>query len=359
MRIAFYAPLKAPDHPVPSGDRQMARLLIEALATAGHQVELVSSLRAFHTTPEPAFYDTLSATASVEASRIMTSWERGGLPDLWFTYHPYYKAPDLLGPELAAATGIPYVTAEASYSERRNDGAWADTQRKIVSAVRNAAVNLCFTERDRNGLERAVPDARLVGFPPFIKSQPVTRVPGRIPNLIAVAMMRLGDKLQSYRMLAAALMRISDRDWTLTIVGSGPAEADVRSAFGGIATERINWVGQVAPEDVPSIMAKADIYVWPGFGEAYGLAYLEAGASSLPVVAQRIAGVSEAVVDGETALLTAPEDVDAFAASVSRLLNNADLRDSMGERGREFVTGERSLEAAAQRLNAILLEIME
>ena len=36
MRIAFYAPLKPPDHPVPSGDRRMARLLMAALATAGH-----------------------------------------------------------------------------------------------------------------------------------------------------------------------------------------------------------------------------------------------------------------------------------------------------------------------------------
>ena len=47
MRIAFYAPLKAPDDPVLSGDRQIARGLIEALTLAGHEVRLASSFRSY------------------------------------------------------------------------------------------------------------------------------------------------------------------------------------------------------------------------------------------------------------------------------------------------------------------------
>jgi len=46
MRIAFYAPMKPPDHPVPSGDRRMARLLLAALRRGGHQVSLASRIRA-------------------------------------------------------------------------------------------------------------------------------------------------------------------------------------------------------------------------------------------------------------------------------------------------------------------------
>ena len=42
MLIAFYAPMKPPDHPAPSGDRRIARLLIQALERAGHRVELAS-----------------------------------------------------------------------------------------------------------------------------------------------------------------------------------------------------------------------------------------------------------------------------------------------------------------------------
>ena len=47
MRIAFYAPMKPPNHPVPSGDRRMARLLIRALDLAGHEVSVASRLRSW------------------------------------------------------------------------------------------------------------------------------------------------------------------------------------------------------------------------------------------------------------------------------------------------------------------------
>ena len=47
MRIAFYAPLKPPDHPVPSGDRQIAQLFLAALRLAGHEPVLVSCFRSF------------------------------------------------------------------------------------------------------------------------------------------------------------------------------------------------------------------------------------------------------------------------------------------------------------------------
>ncbi len=63
MHIAFYAPLKSPNHPVPSGDRQMARLLIAALRLAGHSVEIASELRSFSATPEAGGREQLAALA--------------------------------------------------------------------------------------------------------------------------------------------------------------------------------------------------------------------------------------------------------------------------------------------------------
>src|SRR5262245_49646293 len=103
MRIAFYAPLKSPDHPLPSGDRQMARLLVMAMERAGHQVELASALRSFSSRPEPDHYAAVSEKAAAEIARLSAAWRESGAPDLWFCYHPYYKAPDLFGPALARA----------------------------------------------------------------------------------------------------------------------------------------------------------------------------------------------------------------------------------------------------------------
>ena len=71
---------------------------------------------------------------------------------------------------MAAAFAIPYVTAEASYSTRRNVGSWAEMQAAVADAVRNAALNICFTRRDREGLAEIAPEAPLAMLPPFIDS---------------------------------------------------------------------------------------------------------------------------------------------------------------------------------------------
>jgi glycosyltransferase involved in cell wall biosynthesis len=356
MRIAFYAPMKSPDHPVPSGDRQMARLLVRALEHGGHAVELASTLRSYGSAPRAEHFVAMEQEAEREIARLSQLWSRNGGPDLWFSYHPYYKAPDLIGPGLTSAFAIPYVTAEASYSSRRNDGAWAATQRLVVQAVERAALNISFTRRDRDGLLEIVPDAPIEMVLPFIDASPflAASAGARSSRLVAVAMMRPGDKSDSFRMLARALRLIGHLQWALSIVGDGPSRAEIMAEFADFAPGRIEWHGEVEHAAVPGILAEAGIYVWPGCGEAYGLAYLEAQAAGLPVVAQDTAGVPEVVCNGETGLLTPAGDVAALASALTRLLTNEAERARMGQAARRFVLEKRSLEAAAARLAEIL-----
>ncbi|MGE0281521.1 MAG: glycosyltransferase family 4 protein [Rhizobiaceae bacterium] len=354
MRIAFYAPMKSPDHPVPSGDRQMARLLIKAFEHAGYTVELASQLRSFCAEPDDSHYDRIEAEAAKEIGRLSGEWHISR-PDIWFTYHPYYKSPDLLGPRVARAFCLPYVTAEASYSTRRNVGRWAKTQQAVAEAVRLAAANICFTERDRLGLEQAFPEARSERLPPFIDTAiGGENASGASNRLITVAMMRPGDKLESYRMLARALERLLDLPWTLSIAGDGPCRPDVEAAFAILPVGRIQWLGELGQAEVAAALRDAGLYVWPGFGEAFGLAYLEAQAAGLPVVAQAVAGVPEVVKGDHTGLLTPANDVVAYAGAIRRLLLDSGLRNGMGAAAQRFVSEERSLPASAKRLDQIL-----
>ncbi len=359
MRIAFYAPLKSPNHPVASGDRQMARMLVKALQQGGHNVELVSEFRFYLREPEQQSFDALKIEAREQAVRIAGLWDRDGKPDLWFTYHPYYKAPDLIGPRLASAFAVPYVTAEASYSRRRNAGLWADSQALVARAVGQAALNICFTLRDRQGLADAIPDAAFGMLPPFIDTSLFREAPtrGSPKRLVTVAMMRPGDKAESYRMLAQALGLIGDLPWTMSVVGDGPARDEVKAQFAGVPADRIEWLGALEPAAVPDVLYTGGIYVWPGFGEAYGVAYLEAQAAGLPVVAQHIAGVPEVVRDGQTGFLTPPGDVAAFASAIARLLARNDERTTMAAQARRFILDERSLDVAAARLSELLAKV--
>lgn len=358
LKISFYAPLKPPNHPVPSGDRQMARQLMRALRLSGHDVRLASELRVFLTDSSPAAFEAARLQAKAEIDRLEGEWQLSGSPHLWFCYHPYYKAPDLLGPELCRAARIAYVTAEASWSERRGQGAWAAAQGLVVDAIGLARVNICFTARDRAGLQKALPSARVAMLAPFIDTSPFeTMAPIDTPaRLVTIAMMRAGDKFESYRMLSAALAGIQDLPWTLTVVGDGKLRSEVQGLFANFPERRIDWLGEADAAGVAKVLCRGGIYVWPGCGEAYGLSYLEAQAAGLPVVAQNTAGVPEVVCHGETGLLTPAGDVQAFAEAIKWLLCNGRERVAMAAAARRFVLGNRSLGAAALGLDDLLLK---
>src|SRR5437879_13648330 len=125
MRIAFYAPLKPPDHPLPSGDRRVAQLFCAALRGAGHEPFVASRLRSYDSEGKPQRQAHLARMGQGTAARLLRYWQRqpDAAPELWFTYHLYYKAPDWLGPEISAALGLTYVLGDASVATSRADGA--------------------------------------------------------------------------------------------------------------------------------------------------------------------------------------------------------------------------------------------
>lgn len=349
MKIAFYAPLKSPRHPVPSGDRLMARLVMKALAAAGHEVELVSELRSF--AREPAGHAALGDEIAGERERIRRLWSERGAPELWFTYHVYYKAPDFLGPGLSAEVSIPYVTMEASWSRRRNDEGWGAAQDGVLDAVRRACLNICLTARDEAGLQAALADARTVRLPPFIEAPDLLEIAPapEAGRLLAVAMMRPGDKLESYRQLAEALRRV-ERPFTLEVAGDGLCRAEVEAMLTTAAPGKVRFAGALDRQALAESLRRASILVWPGVGEAYGMAYLEASAAAVPVIAFRNGGVPEVVEEGVSGLLVPPGDAPAFAVAIDRLLADGGLRERLSAGGRQMVLSCRGIEQAAAQL---------
>ncbi len=333
----------------------MARMLRGALASGGDDVALVSDLRSYCGDPDNTeLAADIADRAASERLRIAASWAQKA-PALWVSYHPYYKSPDLIGPALCRDFGVPYVTIESSYSARRNIRLWASSQAAVQQGLTQAAVNICLTARDRAGILAAVPDARLADLPPFIDPTLCLGARGYHSGpvrLIAVAMMRAGDKFDSYTMLAAALTGLYTLDWRLTIIGTGAMEPAVHALFAPLH-DKVDWAGQCTPAQVADHLLQSDVYVWPGYGEAYGLAYLEAQAAGLPVVAQRVAGVPEVVTETR-GLLTPPGDVPAYRAAIASLITDAVLRQRLGQAARTEVLARHSFQAASARLQGIL-----
>src|SRR6201987_3900081 len=152
MRVAFYAPLKPPDHPVPSGDRQMAQLFLKALRLAGHEPLLASRFRSFDGWGDPERQARLAALGQQIADRSLRRYCEvpEAAPELWFTYHLYHKAPDWLGPCLADALAIPYVVAEASDAPKQAMRPWALGRNAAQRAIRRADAVIGLNPADRD-----------------------------------------------------------------------------------------------------------------------------------------------------------------------------------------------------------------
>ena len=379
MRIAFYAPLKPPGHLVPSGDREMARLLIAALDAAGHEVSLASSFRSYDGDGDARRQHRLQWLGESLAHRLIRRYRRqppNARPGLWFTYHLYHKAPDWLGPAVSQALTIPYVAAEASHAPKQAAGPWAAGHQAVERAIAAAGL-IIGLNRDDEACVRPLMcgGARYRRLPPFLDATAFAAAARHrkahrhallasqglsdddTPLLLTVAMMRHGDKLASYRLLGEALPLLAGTPWRLAVAGDGPARPDVENALAGFGG-RVLWLGAGDRAAMPSIYAAADICLWPAINEAYGMALLEAQAAGLPVVAGNTRGVPDVVDDGVTGLLAPLGDVTAFAGAVRTLLSRPDLRERLGTAAQRRIMSGHDLPVAAACLDRWLLECL-
>lgn len=374
MRIAFYAPMKAPGHPTQSGDRLLARLLLKALAVAGHDVHLASRFRSRDTRGDRERQACLRDIGARHAGRLVEHYRampEDERPELWFTYHLYHKAPDWLGPRVASALGIPYVLAEASLAPKQAHGPWAIGHAAARAAIAAASAVFNLNPGDAACVQPLLADSRrLVALKPFID---VARYPFRDagngarrawaerfalpdgePWLIAVAMMRSGNKRDSYRLLAEALALLEGEPWRLIVVGDGPVRGDVESFFEPLAPGRVVFTGALAGEVLHPLVAACDVFVWPGVREPIGMAMLEAQATGLPVVAGAGPAIAGIVHDGCTGRLVPRGDAEAFAGAVAELLGAPAERAALGASARRNALSDHDISSASVAIDAVV-----
>lgn len=164
--------------------------------------------------------------------------------------------------------------------------------------------------------------------------------------------------------LVDAMPRVLARvpDAHLLVVGRGPAERGLRRRVDKVGcAERVHVVPSVAWEDMPDVYRAADAFALPcrtrlgGLEpEAFGIVFLEAAASGLPVVVGRSGGAPETVDDGLTGYVVDPRDHEAVADRVATLLADRELAARMGAAGRTWVTETWPQSAAVDTLRRLV-----
>ncbi|HET9917865.1 MAG TPA: glycosyltransferase family 4 protein [Candidatus Binatia bacterium] len=120
--------------------------------------------------------------------------------------------------------------------------------------------------------------------------------------------------------------------------------------------DSVTFLGFVAkPEE---FLRRIDIFVMPSLFEGLGVAALEAMAAGKPVVASRVGGLAESILDGQTGLLVAPRDGRAIAAAVAKLAGDASMARRMGLQGRQRVLDRFTLSQMAAQNEAYYYELL-
>jgi glycosyltransferase involved in cell wall biosynthesis len=167
------------------------------------------------------------------------------------------------------------------------------------------------------------------------------------PVLLSVARL-VPDKDHDTLLAAFARLAAHHPGAQLWLVGNGPRRPALEHTV-----QDLGLAGQVkflpTTNDVRHLYQQADIFVLSSVAEALPNVILEAMAAGLPVVATRVGGVPEAVASETTGLLVAPRDAPGMAAALARLVDEPEMRRSLGRRGRERAVAEFSFGAMVRR----------
>lgn len=182
----------------------------------------------------------------------------------------------------------------------------------------------------------------MIGLPENVQDAPV---------IVMIGVIRPG---KGHAVAIEAMKRVPGAH--LVLVGDGDQKLRVELEAQAIKlSSRIHFLGE--RQDIPQILAAADMLILPSDTEALPTVLIEAGAAALPAVASNVGGCAEIIVHEETGLLIPSRDPEALAMAINRLLTDRNLAISMGLRARNLVREHFSLQHQAARLSALYKEV--
>jgi glycosyltransferase involved in cell wall biosynthesis len=160
------------------------------------------------------------------------------------------------------------------------------------------------------------------------------------------------EKGTRYLIRAMGLLRESFPALRLEVVGAGPEREKLEALVVAMElTSCVRFLGW--QQDVQKYLEGWDLCVLPSIEEGFGLAAVEAMASGLPVIASRVGGLEEVIVDGETGWLVEPRNAEALAQRIRFALHHGSRRNQVAEAGRQFAAEHFSAEAMVEKIREI------
>ena len=176
---------------------------------------------------------------------------------------------------------------------------------------------------------------------------------GHRPTVLYIGRL-VPEKGQAVLLEAVAELARRGTDVEVALAGEGSLRVDLEAKAGrlGIA-DRVRFLGAVGQDELRRLYEGAAIFCLPSFAEGVPVVLMEAMAMGLPVVTTPIAGIPELIEDGRSGVLVAPGRPDRLADSLATLAGDGELRQRLGEAGREAVERGFDCETTAAQLRDV------
>jgi phosphatidylinositol alpha-mannosyltransferase len=332
MRIALVCPY---DLEAPGGVQVHVRDLASQLAARGHVVEVFGPGSGGLGRPVRFPYRGTVAPIAPWPGGVRLArraFERFS-PDIVHVHEPFTPSASMWA---ALAATVPVVATFHAWLDRARvyevaEPALRPVARRLTASIAVSQAAAAFVERAVPGLEPVV-IANGVSVSRFAEAPRLDWPPGR-----RIAWAHRLDPQKGFPVLVEAFRRLaSERTDLLLSVGGDGADRVAVDGLPASVRERISMFGRVGHDEVPSLLAGADVAVAAATGqESFGIAVVEAMAAGVPVVATDIEGYREVVTDGVDGLLVAPGDPAALASAIARVLDDDDLARRLGSAGHD------------------------
>lgn len=289
------------------------------------------------------------------------------IPNYFDLIHTHLFHADIYGSLAARLAGIPaIISTKHGFNPWRHqkiygllDRLAASQQQQIITVSKAIAEWLVKTEKLPAKKMRVIPNAIEIE-----DIKPITKYPKELVNLpkpiIGTVSRLLYQKGIHILLDAFAKCREQHPQASLVIVGDGlyRNQLEEQAKTLGIA-ENTHFLGYLQQPRLSAVVSEFDIFAFPTFGEGFGMVLLEAMAVSKPVVASNVMAIPEIVIDGQTGLLVPPDNADALAQGLLKLIENPILCQQFGSAGRQRLEQEFTVERMVKKTIAVYDEVLE
>jgi glycosyltransferase involved in cell wall biosynthesis len=270
--------------------------------------------------------------------------------------HTHNSTASMWGSIAAWLAGVPSV----AYAQAVNTSIWLVWSTRIIACAGAVREHLVAEGRRPERID-VVPNAIDLDSLAPVDATAVRAGLGVAPEAPLIVVVAHLSHKKGHRVLWQALATLRDRFAGLRCLalGLGPDREALEQLAASLGlAEVVQLLG--FRSDAVDVMAAADVVVLPSVGgEGLPLVLLEAAARSRPVVATRLAGVPELVVEGETGFVVTPGDADELADRLAQLLNDPALRERMGQAAYARVARDFSRRARAEGIEASYRRALE